>query len=220
MDNRIRAGLALTLSAALGGCANQNIKAPDIMCPIVGALVGAAVTAGATNSDDGGVYAGGAAIGGALGYLLCREKEKPAAAPMPAPMAATPPPSPPPPPPPPAPEVGSKIVSLEGTNFDFNKATLRPEAIAKLDHAVAVMTENPTIKVSVEGHTDSVGSDAYNQKLSERRAHAVVSYLTGKGIDAARLTSVGYGESRPVASNDTADGRAHNRRVDLVVAPN
>ncbi|MBI2800777.1 MAG: OmpA family protein [Gammaproteobacteria bacterium] len=190
------------------------------MCPIVGALVGAAVTAGATNSDDGGVYAGGAAIGGALGYLLCREKEKPAA-PMSAPMAATPPAPPPPPlPAPAAPEVGSKIVSLEGTNFDFNKATLRPEAIAKLDHAVAVMTENPAIKVSVEGHTDSVGSDAYNQKLSERRAQAVVSYLTSKGINAARLTSVGYGESRPVASNDTADGRAHNRRVDLVIAAN
>ena len=110
------------------------------------------------------------------------------------------------------------LVSLEGTNFDFDKATLRPAAMAKLDHATEVMTNHAGIKVNVEGHTDSVGSDAYNEKLSDRRAKSVVDYLVGRGIDASRLMPTGYGEGRPVATNDTAEGRAQNRRVDLVVA--
>jgi OOP family OmpA-OmpF porin len=111
-------------------------------------------------------------------------------------------------------------VSLEGAHFDFNKATLKPEGMAKLDEAATVMTENADLTVSVEGHTDSVGSDAYNQKLSERRAQAAVDYLVSKGVDASRLQAVGYGESKPATSNDTAEGRAQNRRVDLVVTGN
>lgn len=218
MDNRLKIGLALSLSALLTGCANQDIKAPQILCPLVGAVTGAGVVAAAADSDDVEAYVAGAAVGGALGYFFCREKETPppvAAAPAPAPKPAPPPP----PPPPPAPEAGTRITSLEGTNFDFDKATLRPEAGAKLDHAAAVMTEHSSIRVNVEGHTDSVGSDSYNQSLSERRANAVVDYLVGKGIDASRLSPTGYGESRPAASNDTAEGRAQNRRVDLIVAP-
>jgi len=82
------------------------------------------------------------------------------------------------------------------------------------------MAEHATITVAVEGHTDSVGSDAYNQKLSERRAQAAVDYLVSQGVDASRLQPTGYGESKPMASNDTADGRAQNRRVDLVVTDN
>ncbi len=220
MDNRsTKIVLALSLSTLLAGCANQNIKAPQILCPIVGAVTGAGIVAAATDSDDAGAYVAGAAVGGALGYFFCREKEVP-----PKPMAAAPAPAPapkpvaPPPPPPAAPAAGTMLVSLEGTNFDFNKATLRPEAIAKLDHAAQVITDNAGIKVNVEGHTDSVGSDAYNQGLSERRTKSVVDYLVGKGIDAGRLMATGYGESRPVATNDTAEGRAQNRRVELVVA--
>ena len=114
--------------------------------------------------------------------------------------------------------MGTKIVSLDGTNFDFDKATLRPAALAKLDHAAQLMNDNPDIKVSVEGHTDSVGSDAYNEELSKRRAKAVFDYLVRQGIDSSRLTPAGYGESRPAATNDTKEGRAQNRRVDLVVA--
>lgn len=220
MDNRsTKIVLALSLSTLLAGCANQNIKAPQILCPIVGAVTGAGIVAAATDSDDEGAYVAGAALGGALGYFFCREKEVPAkpvaVAPAPAPKPVAPPP---PPPPPAAPAAGTMLVSLEGTNFDFNKATLRPEAIAKLDHAATVMTDNAGIKVNVEGHTDSVGSDAYNQSLSERRTKSVVDYLVGKGIDGSRLMGAGYGESRPVATNDTAEGRAQNRRVDLVVA--
>lgn len=132
------------------------------------------------------------------------------------PVAQAAPPEPPAPPP--APEAGTKITSLAGTNFDFDKATLRPEGADKLNQAVEVLREHTSVLVNVEGHTDNVGSDAYNQALSERRAQTVVNYLVGKGIDASRLRPTGYGESRPAESNDTGEGRAHNRRVDLVVA--
>ncbi len=216
MDNRsTKIVLALSLSTLLAGCANQNVKAPQILCPIVGAVTGAGIVAAATDSDEAGAYVAGAAVGGALGYFFCREKEVP---PKPVAVARPPAPKPVAPPPPPAPpKAGTMLVSLEGTYYDFNKATLRPQAIPKLDHAAQVMRDNPGIRVNIEGHTDSVGSDAYNQGLSERRTKSVVDYLVGKGIDAGRLIATGYGESRPVATNDTAEGRAQNRRVELVV---
>jgi OOP family OmpA-OmpF porin len=78
------------------------------------------------------------------------------------------------------------------------------------------MKDNPGLKVSVEGHTDSVGSDAYNERLSERRAHAVKDYLVHQGIDASRISTVGYGEAKPVASNKTESGRAQNRRAEII----
>jgi OOP family OmpA-OmpF porin len=219
MDNRIKSGLALTLCVSLAGCANNEIKPGDVLCPVVGAVTGAGVVAAAAGSDEPEAYVVGAALGAGLGYLFCHEKKVPPPAPTPAPAPAPAPP-PPPPPPPPAPEVGSKIISLDGAHFDFDKATLKPEGHAKLDQAAAVMAEHATITVAVEGHTDSVGSDAYNQKLSERRAQAAVDYLVSQGVDASRLQPTGYGESKPMASNDTADGRAQNRRVDLVVTDN
>lgn len=217
MNMPTRMGIALTLSSLLAGCANHEVKAPQILCPLVGATTGAGVVAAAADSDDAGAYVAGAAIGGALGYFFCREKETPPPAPAPAPAPA-PKPAPPPPPPPPAPEEGTKIISLEGTHFDFDKATLKPEAMSKLDEAVRIMNEHPGIRINVEGHTDSMGSDAYNQKLSDQRSASVVSYLLGKGVATDRMTATGFGESRPVASNDTAEGRAQNRRVDLIVA--
>ena len=220
MENRIKTGLALALCVSLAGCANSNVKPGEIICPIVGAVAGAGVAAAAAGSDEPEAYVAGAALGAGVGYLFCREKPVPAPTPAPVAAPAPAPAPPPPPPPPPAPEVGTKLMSLEGTNFDFNSATLTPEGMAKLDHAAMVMGENATLTVGVEGHTDSVGSDAYNQGLSERRAQSAVSYLVSKGVDAARLQPTGYGESKPAASNDTAEGRAQNRRVDLVVISN
>jgi outer membrane protein OmpA-like peptidoglycan-associated protein len=84
-----------------------------------------------------------------------------------------------------------------------------------LDQVAQVMRERPTAVVRVEGHTDSFGSDSYNQSLSERRSHAVVRYLIQKGIQSERLEAVGFGESRPIASNDTEQGRAKNRRTEF-----
>ncbi len=98
--------------------------------------------------------------------------------------------------------------------FDFDKATLKSEYFSLLDDTKKVFDEYPELKVIVEGHADSVGSDMYNRGLSQRRAQAVVDYLVGKvGIGAGRLEAIGYGESTPVASNETEEGRAKNRRV-------
>jgi len=131
-----------------------------------------------------------------------------------------PPPPPPPPPPvaqaPPPPPVKKKIV-LRNVHFDFNKSTIRPDAVPVLNEAVEILKAQGGIAVIVEGHTDSVGTDAYNLKLSRRRADAVRQYLVKHGIPSSRITAEGFGESRPVASNDTADGRAQNRRVELRV---
>ncbi len=109
-------------------------------------------------------------------------------------------------------------IDLKGVNFDFDKSTLRPDAVAILSEAAEILKRYPDLRVEVAGHTDSVGTDAYNQKLSERRATAVYEYLTSNGVDAGRLVGpVGYGESRPIDTNDTKEGRARNRRTELNV---
>lgn len=115
-------------------------------------------------------------------------------------------------------------IDLKGVNFDFDKSTLRPDAVAILNEAIEILKRYPDLKVEVAGHTDSIGTDAYNQALSERRARAVYDYLTSNGIDAGRLVGpVGYGESRPIAPNtnpdgsDNPEGRALNRRTELNV---
>jgi OOP family OmpA-OmpF porin len=100
--------------------------------------------------------------------------------------------------------------------FDFDSAELRPESITELERLVTFMGDVPFAKAMVEGHTDSKGSDAYNLKLSDRRAKAVFDYLTSRGVDPARLSSVGKGESAPIADNATEEGRQENRRVMLI----
>lgn len=115
-------------------------------------------------------------------------------------------------------------IDLKGVNFDFDKSTLRPDAVAILSEASEILKRYPELRVEVAGHTDSKGTDAYNQKLSERRAKAVYDYLTGHGVAASRLVGpIGYGESRPIAPNtnpdgsDNPEGRAKNRRTELNV---
>jgi outer membrane protein OmpA-like peptidoglycan-associated protein len=127
-------------------------------------------------------------------------------------MAQAPPPPPPASAPPPRP---TRKIVLRGVNFDFDKSTIRPDARSILDEAVRTLQDEPSIHVSVEGHTDAIGTDAYNQRLSERRARAVADYLAAGGIARSRMSTSGYGESKPVASNTTDDGRAQNRRVEL-----
>lgn len=136
---------------------------------------------------------------------LVKAAAAPAAAPAPAAAAA------------PAPAVASKVTFAADAFFDFDKAVLKPEGKAKLDDLVSkVQGINLEVIVAV-GHTDSVGSDAYNQKLSERRAQAVKAYLESKGIDKSRVYTEGKGEKQPVADNKTKDGRAKNRRVEIEV---
>ncbi|NBD19608.1 OmpA family protein [Aquabacterium fontiphilum] len=141
-----------------------------------------------------------------------------AAVPAPQPAAPAPAPAPAPTPAPaPAAPTTEKVSFAADAFFDFDKAVLKAEGKAKLDD-LADKVQGLTLEVIIAvGHTDSVGSDAYNQKLSVRRAEAVKSYLVSKGIDAARVYTEGKGEKQPVADNATAAGRAQNRRVEIEV---
>ena len=107
-------------------------------------------------------------------------------------------------------------VALTGLLFDFNKATLKPESDGVLQQVLDLLNKNPGLKLEIQGHTDNVGDDKYNQSLSEQRAAAVVAWLSQHGIAAGRLSSAGFGRTRPVADNKTDDGRAKNRRVEIV----
>ena len=114
-------------------------------------------------------------------------------------------------------KVGMSI-TLRGIYFDFDKSTIKPESRPALEDAAKMLKENPTINVEIQGHTDSKGSDSYNLSLSDRRAASVVLYLVQNlGIDRSRLTSRGYGEGMPIATNDTDAGRALNRRVEFMI---
>jgi len=123
--------------------------------------------------------------------------------------------TPPPPPPPPKPKPALPT-SLPSGFFDFDESTLLPEAQAKLDGVAAFMKDNPHVKVVIEGHTDSSGTEDYNMALGQRRAQSAADYLEAKGISSSRISTVSYGGSRPIASNATSEGRAQNRRVDLI----
>ncbi|MDB5972699.1 MAG: OmpA-OmpF porin, family [Hydrocarboniphaga sp.] len=111
----------------------------------------------------------------------------------------------------------AQTIVLQNVNFEFNKATLTGDSKTVLDSVAVGLKSDPQMKVELAGHTDSKGSDAYNLKLSQSRANSVKAYLVTQGIPASRLTAKGYGESKPVASNDTDEGRAQNRRVEFRV---
>ncbi|MBL7699684.1 MAG: OmpA family protein [Chitinophagaceae bacterium] len=108
-------------------------------------------------------------------------------------------------------------VVLKNVFFDINKSELKPESFAELDNIVKLLKENPTLKISINGHTDNIGKPADNLKLSNSRANAVVHYLVEKGIAANRLSSKGWGETQPVAANDNEEGKAKNRRTEMKV---
>ena len=153
---------------------------------------------------------------GCDGYIV------PASPPAPAPTPVAPAPAPAPAPaavvaPTPAPAVASKVTYAADAFFDFDKSVLKPEGKAKLDDlAGKVKGINLEVIIAV-GHTDSVGTDAYNQKLSVRRSEAVKAYLVSQGIEKSRVYTEGKGELQPVADNKTAEGRSKNRRVEIEV---
>lgn len=161
-----------------------------------------------------------------------------AAAPVVAPVAVAAA-APPPPPPPPADSDGDGVTDerdacpgtpagarvnargceeqlvLQGVTFESNSDQLTPDSTLTLDSVAEILKQRPTFKIEVRGHTDSSGSDEYNLNLSQRRADSVMEYLVSRGVPADRLSAVGFGETLPVAANDTAEGRAQNRRVAL-----
>jgi OOP family OmpA-OmpF porin len=207
--------LASLLVVAFGMTACQNGAPNPWVCAAIGGALGAGGAGVAATHIDGPhddeyVYPIGAAGGvllGAAGYFICKalqaEEEPAPPPPAPAPRAE------------PTPPARERIV-LRGVNFDFDKSNIRPDAAVILDEAVRILSGSASA-VSIEGHTDAIGTDAYNQGLSERRAASVKRYLADHGIDASRLSTVGYGESRPISSNQTREGRALNRRVELNV---
>jgi OOP family OmpA-OmpF porin len=208
----IAAGLVAVLISA---CAGGEPPKPWV-CALIGAGAlgggGAAIGAETKSGHNGGAIGAGAAIGAVLGaatgYAICSALQKPA------------PPPPPPPPPPraaPAPPPMKEKIVLRGVNFDFDKATIRPDAKVILDEAAAILKRNPDVHVNVDGYTDSIGTKEYNQKLSERRAASVADYLSQQGVSRSNLTPRGFGEDNPVDSNKTKEGRAKNRRVELLV---
>jgi len=145
------------------------------------------------------------AVGGiSFKYSFGREEAPPP--PPPAPVAKAPAPPPPP---------AKKKIVLRNVYFDFDKDTIRGDARPVLEEAAKILKDETTEAVICEGHTDSRGSDEYNMALSRRRAGSVKNYLVRSGVAASRIRTEGFGESKPVASNDTEDGRAQNRRVEL-----
>lgn len=107
-------------------------------------------------------------------------------------------------------------IALYGILFDLDQASLQQDSIKELNHVVTLLRQNPDLKLEIQGHTDSQGTDTYNSTLSQKRAETVKSFLQLFGIAGERLQAKGYGETKPVASNDTEEGRARNRRVELV----
>jgi outer membrane protein OmpA-like peptidoglycan-associated protein len=109
---------------------------------------------------------------------------------------------------------GTKIIT-HGINFDYNKASLKPESMGTFNSIVQIMKNDPSVRFEIGGHTDASGDDAYNLKLSQQRADAVKAKLVSLGIDASRFTTKGYGETKPIADNITPEGKANNRRVEF-----
>jgi OmpA-OmpF porin, OOP family len=154
---------------------------------------------------------------GCDGALVVAAPAPPPPPPPPAAAPAAPPPAAAAPAPAPQPPAATKVTYAADAFFDFDKSVLKPEGRAKLDDLVGkVKGINLEVIIAV-GHTDSVGTDAYNQRLSVRRAEAVKAYLVSKGIEKNRVYTEGKGEKQPVADNKTAEGRAKNRRVEIEV---
>lgn len=212
------------LVAALFLSACASLPDPKT-CALIGAGVGA-VPGGvgaaehAEHHDDGhavGIGVASVAGGALLGYAVCgllkKEPEPPPRRAAPSP----PPPTPKPPPPaPPAVDPCEGRIVLRGVNFEFDQAELTVASQVTLDVVAETLNQCPNVRVTVEGHTDAVGTDQYNQGLSQRRAESVRGYLVGSGVAGSRIETRGYGESQPIAGNDTDEGRAMNRRVELV----
>ena len=217
--------MAALIGSALVGCSTQSREWGR--CALLGGAAGAALGGGGAagvasvtgpnhdsrrDEEGTGAMMGvvvGSIVGAIIGHYTCDPI-----------IAAAPPPSsyPAPQPSPSASlsqTVKEKLV-LRGVHFDFNKSAIRPGDAAVLDEAAATLKANPGVTVNVSGYCDAVGSVKYNQKLSERRAASVVKYLVKAGISENQLAPHGYGKTEFVATNDTAEGRAQNRRVELV----
>jgi outer membrane protein OmpA-like peptidoglycan-associated protein len=233
----IRVALPVLLaSGLLSGCATHSDGSAPLnqrtwpICSLIGGLVGGGLGA----IDSGGWAAGGAALGLLGGGLICyaqdgdedgdgvfdrRDRCPDTPADTPVEHHGCPQPQYPASAPPVEPQApASEVITLNDAGkvlFDFDKSDLTAAARSQLDGLMGKLSHANVASIRVVGHTDSVGTDAYNKGLSERRASSVVEYLLTQGLAPEKLTSEGKGESEPVADNETDEGRAQNRRVEL-----
>jgi outer membrane protein OmpA-like peptidoglycan-associated protein len=204
-SRRVIAAVALA-ATALTGCASLNKKEKGA---IIGAGAGG-VIGGAVGSANGSTAKGaiiGAAVGGTIGAIIGHQMDQQAKKleqNIPGAVVE---------------RVGEGIqVTFEsGLLFDFDSDRIRSEAAQNLRNLASSLDEYPNTSLLIVGHTDSVGTDAYNQRLSQERAQATANYLVSQGVSSARLQTVGRGELEPVAPNATAEGRQKNRRVEVAI---
>jgi outer membrane protein OmpA-like peptidoglycan-associated protein len=192
---------AVLMAISVTGCAKKTTRGA-----VIGGVAGAGVGAAVGGKKGAAIGAGaGAVVGGLIGaYMDKQEKELKT--------------------------VEGAKVEREGENlkvtfenailFDVDKTDLKPQARDNLAKVAGVLNDYPDTDLIIEGHTDSQGSDSYNQTLSERRADAVKVFLIDEGVSPSRLQTRGYGELAPIANNDTSEGRAQNRRVEVKIKPN
>ena len=214
--NFIKIIFTSALLMVMSGCATMQSSGTGSgfnMCTVAGAIVGGGGAAAITLAA--GPIGAAAFVGALLGTLACTEED-------PKPMAAAPAPMPAPAPQPvaAAPEPVAPVeprilLTLTGVNFKFDSSAIEPESERILDRAVTELNNAGSVDVVIVGHTDSTGTDAYNMALSHRRANAVKDYLVRHGISSSRLSTEGRGESQPVASNATREGRYQNRRIEF-----
>ncbi len=208
--NTFIAVLVLTLAACATDDPNRRAKTGAAVGAIAGAVIGRAVSGDSKGAVAGAVLGGIA--GGATGNYMDRQQQE-----FEAQLAD---------------EQrrndleiqrlqdeSLKIDVSSEVSFDFNSASLKPAFLPTLNKVADILVRYPKTRVTVIGHTDNVGSDAYNQVLSERRAQSVVNYLSDHGVARARLEAVGRGETQPRATNATAAGRQLNRRVEILIRP-
>jgi len=212
-----RSGVAAAVCAAVGAGAGVGVQAARTGCATTtrDGVVTSRSCESLGDSSDSTFWVWGALIGAVSGAVLCGVLGHVFLDPGEPVAYVAPPPPPPEPTPAPLPPVKKRIV-LRGVHFAFNSAEIEPAARPVLDQAAEILKDNPTVTVKVEGHTDAIGSEEYNQALSVRRAESVYRYLVNRGVDPERFTVEGFGKSRPIASNDTEAGRAQNRRVELI----
>ncbi len=198
--------LSLACAARQPGIQRTTARDKTVKGAAIGGAAGAVLGAVLGEGEADEILAGaaiGAGIGAGVGAYMDRQEEKLARIP-----GTT------------VERVGKDMLLVHFASdilFDVNSSTLSGGSRSTLDQVAGVLGEFPKTAVIVQGHTDSTGSDAHNQALSERRAASVVSYLAGRGVDPARMQALGYGESQPVADNATPDGRRLNRRVNILL---
>jgi outer membrane protein OmpA-like peptidoglycan-associated protein len=204
--------LVLGLALAGIGCGMTKAQKGALIGAGTGTAAGAAIGKATGNTAAGAVA--GAAVGGVAGGLIGRYMDKQAAeVQQEIPQAKVE-------------RVGEgeeakvNITFDSGFFFDVNKAELKPDTVANLNKLAEIMQKYPDTNIVVEGHTDSAGKDDYNMKLSEKRAKSVSGYLEQQKVASSRMTVNWYGESKPIASNDTEEGKKQNRRVEISIAAN